>query len=134
MNTFLFAELSLRGAAEAVTNNPLASIGWTAGIYAVLRIIWANYKEQLPTFLAAILSKIPGFGPFAPAVVPTVSTLIQQLVDEMLRQKIPAEKAHAIGTRLIADIVPEMNKADVNSLTKSVSEKCGVAPTPVAGG
>ena len=133
MNPILFAALSLPRGITDPASNPLEAAGWLAGVYAVLRIIWANYKDQLPTFLATILSRIPGFGGVAPILAPTVSQIIQQLVDKLLAEGLSKEEVSSISTKLIDDVVPKMNRADVNKLKSAVVEKCGQAPSPVPG-
>lgn len=134
MNLFLFA-LTFGEATEAVTNNPLTSVGWAGAVYAVLRIVWAQWGDKLPTFIQAIFEKLPTFpgkNLIAPIVTGGLADAIKRLVDEALKQKVPPDVVQGIADGLIEKLIPEVNKADVSALKSDVSKQCGVTPTPEA--
>lgn len=129
----LFA-LSFGEATEVVTNNPITSAGWAAAVYAVLRIVWAQWGDKLPSFIQAIFEKLPTFPGkklIAPVVTGGLADAIKRLVDEALKQNVPPDVVQGIANGLVEKLIPEVNKADVSALKTDVAKQCGVAsPTP----
>lgn len=127
----LFAQSNfLADTVETVAQNPLQSVGWAAAVYAVLRIVWAKWGDQLPTFLQWIFNRLPTFPGkdiVAPVVTGTLSDLIKKLVDELLKQNVPPSTVATITNSLIEKLIPEINKADVHALKGNIEKKCGVA-------
>ena len=88
---------AIREAADTVSANPAGAIGWSALVYAGLRIVVAQFGDKLPAFVTAILSKIPGFPPaILPAVELTLAEILKQLFDHLKARGVSDEDAAVI--------------------------------------
>lgn len=120
---FLLAASNIFGAAgEAVANNPWETFGVSAIVWAILRALYAVFRDRLPDWLKAAAAYLPYF-PGKDSIVQTLSDQAIKLADDLINKyQVPKEQAGHIA----ADWLHRQSTTQADEAYAAVAEKCGV--------
>lgn len=130
-NLVLFGSFgsAMADAATDPTNHPLGAAGLLAMLYAGLRILYAQFGDKLPEWIAAILSKIPGFpAALTPVVQMSLVEILKLLMAHLVAQGVPAAEAATIVQEVAKSTAPPILAATAANFDVQIAAALAAKP------